>query len=170
MRRVTDLPDTSIMTKAVLRAGLVTTEQLEEMKRWAPPSLDPDAMVEEPKSLEEAAALIGDAIQSEGYVLMRETDLEAVRQYIEGTQRSLLHIELDDGTQEDIEVTFGLTPIGEYIIPWRSESIRDTMTNGLTYLVHGQAHVYFKDVRELFFGATKAFMVCISSTAEHADH
>jgi hypothetical protein len=158
----------SVMTEAVLRAGLVTEKQLKEMKRWAPPSLDPDAVAEEPKSLEEAATLIGDALQSEGYVLMRETDLEAVRQYVETSNRSILHIELDGAEGQDIEVTFGKTPIGEYVIAWKSESIHDAMTNGLTHLRDGTANVFFRDVRELFFGATKAFMVCVPSKVEHA--
>ena len=42
------------------------------------------------------------------------------------------------------------------------------LTNGRTYLVVDDTHVFFKDVRELFFGEQKAFMVCTPSTVEHA--
>ena len=158
-----------VMTQAVLRAGLVSENQLAEMKRWAPPSLDPDAEVSAPKSLDEAAGLVADALQSEGYVLMRETDLEVVKQYVDTTRRSILHVEVDD-VKDDIDVTFGRTPLGEYIVAWKSESIRDMMTNGVTYLVDGNVRVYFSDVRELFFGTEKAFMVCKPSTVEPHGH
>jgi hypothetical protein len=47
-----------------------------------------------------------------------------------------------------------------------SESIAEMMTNGETYLrfknVEGQnEHIKFMDVREVFFGDQKAFMVCV---------
>jgi hypothetical protein len=162
-----------MLTQAVLRAGLVTEAQIAEMKRWAPPSLSADDVPEEPKSLAESVALINDALQSDGYVLMRETDLEAVRQYAATSQRSILHLEPEGVEAQDIEVTYGKTPIGEYIIAWHSESIQDLLTNGLTYLVvrptdGSVERVFFKDVRELFFGTTKAFMVCVPSSVEHA--
>lgn len=159
-----------VMTQAVLRAGLVNENQLAEMKRWAPPSLDPDAVVEEPKTLEEAATLVSEALQSEGYVLMRETDLAVLKQYVETMQRSILHLVPDESSEGDIDVTFGRTPLGEYIIPWRSESIRDMMTNGVSYLIDGGHRVFFNDVRELFFGPEKAFMVCKPSAVEPHVH
>lgn len=166
MKRPTDSPASSAMTEAVLRSGMVSSNQLAELKRWAPPNISPDAEAEEPKPLDEAAALVADALQSEGYVLMRETDLEVVRQYVDTAQRASLHLELEDGSYTDVDVTFGFTPIGEYIIAWRSESIKDAMTNGRTYLLEHGVRVFFKDVRELFFGDQKAFMVCVQSTVE----
>lgn len=156
------------LTHAVLKAGLVSPSMLKEMKRFSS-TIDPEAEPEEPKSLEEAVKLIDDALQSEQYVLVRETDLEIVRQYAETVRTTALHVEVDDGMKSDMDVTYGKTPIGEYIIAWKSESIRDMMTNGLTYLVEEGAHVFFKDVRELFFGEQKAFMVCVPSTVEHVD-
>ena len=71
-----------MMTQAVLRSGLISVDQLAEMKRFRPPSLSADADVEEFHSLEEAAQLVSNALQSEGYVLMRETDLEGVSRYM----------------------------------------------------------------------------------------
>lgn len=165
MRRATDSPNLGVMTRAVIAAGLVDQAQLDEMKRWSP-VLDSETTAEPPKPLEEAAALINEAIQSEGYVLVRETDLEVVRQYAATTRRDVLHIAIDD-QETDIEVTFGKTPLGEYIIAWHSESIKDAMINGVTHLRDGNAQIFFKDVRELFFGEQKAFMVCVPSTVEH---
>jgi hypothetical protein len=170
----------AIMT-AVLKAGLLTPEMLKEFKRFSP-VVDREAETGEPMGLEDAAALIEAAIQSEQYVLLRETDLEIVRQYADTARRSVLHVE-HDGEVSDIEVSYGRTPIGEFIIPWRSESIRDMLTNGQTYLVvaatevrawlpdpyqaEGQVRIFFKDVREVFFGEQKAFMVCSASTVDH---
>jgi hypothetical protein len=105
------------------------------------------------------------AIDSEGYVLTRETDLEVLRHYLSGQQQGLLHVEVfhKDPTIEssaDIPVVFARTPLGEYIVPWASESIADEMTNGITYLTTSGGKVQFSSVRELFFGDHKAFMVC----------
>ena len=152
------------ITMAVLKAGLISPAMLKEMKRISP-HITPDAEVNEPVDLELAARFVEDALQSDEYVLMRETDLEAVRQYAETTRRLVLHVE-DGESTGDIEVTAGLTSLGEYIIAWKSESIRAMMTNGLTYLVDGAVRVFFRDVRELFFGEYKAFMVCTPSVRE----
>ena len=153
------------VTQAVLKAGLISPEQLAEMKRISP-IIDKEAELGDPVDLEMAAKIVEDAMQSEQYVLMRETDLEALKQYAETSAIGILHIEVDDSAG-DIEVTYGRTPMGEYIIAWKSESIAGMMTNGRTYLaVDINTNVFFKDVRELFFGDQKAFMVCKASTTE----
>ena len=165
MKREAEEPSVGVMTQAVLAAGLVNQSQLEEMKRWSP-TLSPDAEASEPKTLEEAASMVARVLQSEGYVLMRETDLEVMNQFTATMTRGMLHIELGD-EQAEFEVTYGRTPLGEIIISWRTESIKDAMVNGQTYLIDGASRVFFKDVRELFFGEHKAFMVCIPSLVEH---
>lgn len=156
------------ITEAVLRAGIISPSQLAEMKRISP-VIDREAQVGEPLDLEVAARIVSEALESEQYALVRETDLEVVRQYAETTTTGILHVE--EGTEStDFEVTYGRTPMGGFIIAWKSESIAGMMTNGQTYLVVGAERVFFKDVRELFFGAKKAFMVCSHSTTEpHVD-
>lgn len=153
------------ITEAVLRAGIISPAQLAEMKRISP-VIDREAMVGEPVDLEMAAKIVADALESEQYALVRETDLEAVRQYAETTTIGTLHVE--DGSESAVfEVTYGRTPLGEFVIPWKSESITGMLTNGQTHLVQGDgSRVFFKDVRELFFGSKKAFMVCVPSTVE----
>jgi hypothetical protein len=75
-------------------------------------------------------------------------------------------------TTADFSITYGRTAIGDYIIPWRSESIRQEMTNGMTYLTVEDPpgalknRVFFKDTREIYYGDTKAFMVCSPSMIE----
>lgn len=171
MIRATNAPNLGVMTRAVISAGLVNKGQLDEMKRWSP-AIDAEAEAEPPMPLEQAAEIINEAIQSEGYVLLRETDLEVVRQYAATARTARLHIQVGDEPADstDVEVTFGKTSLGEYIIAWRSESIKDAMVNGMTFLDDGPARVFFQDVRELFFGQQKAFMVCVPSTVEaHVD-
>lgn len=146
---------------AVLKTGLLDKQVLSEMRRWG---VDIDEPFNTPKrSPEEIAAVIEEALQSEGYVLTKETDLEALRQYLSTNRRGMLHVGLlrDDDMQEiDVEVSYGKTSLGDYIIGWRSEAIEDVMTNGVTYLIEDGHRVYFHAIRELFFGDVKAFMVC----------
>jgi hypothetical protein len=156
------------ITEAVLRAGIISPAQLAEMKRISA-VIDREATVGEPLDLEVAARIVAEALESEQYALVRETDLEVVRQYAETATTGLLHVEEGDQST-DFEVTYGRTPLGGFVIAWKSESIATMMTNGRTYLVHDGVHVFFSDVRELFFGTTKAFMVCVPSLTEpHVD-
>lgn len=156
------------MTEAVLKSGIITENMLQEMKRFSP-TLDRDAVTAEPKDIEEAARLIADALESAEYALVRETDLEVLRQYIDTSVEGFLHIEVPDTKPIEVVVTYGKTKLGEYIIAWRGESIADAITNGMTYLEFPQPvedgldRVYFKDVRELWFGDNKAFMLCVAA-------
>lgn len=143
----------------ILKAGLLSKQQLEEMKRISP-VIDRDAEVGEPVDLELASRLVLDALEREEYVLVRETDLEVLRQYASSAKSGALYIEGEDG-HTSFDVTFGRTTMGDYVIAWRGESIKELMTNGLTHLLDGVEPIYFQDVRELFFGEQKAFMVCV---------
>jgi hypothetical protein len=71
-----------------------------------------------------------------------------------------------DGSRSSIPLAFCRTILGEFVIPWKSESIYDLMISGDTYLRYKEdgktVKAYFTDVREVFFGETKAFMVCTS--------
>jgi hypothetical protein len=165
---------TSPITQAVLKSGLISKEQLAEFRRWKAPIEIPEKLPEPPKSIEEAAQAIEQALESEGFIISRETDLDILRQYLNSQKQGLLHVEIstDDITVEskaDIPVTYGTTVYGMFILPWTSESIVEEITNGMTYLevdweVPGVATVkrrfYFEHVTELFFGQQKAFIVC----------
>lgn len=155
------------MTKAVLKAGLITPNMLREMKRFSP-FIDRDAEVEEPKELEAAAKIIADALESQEYTIVRETDLDVLRQYIESHVDGTLHVE-DVAEEEpmEFEVSYCVAKTGEYIIAWTADSIADLLTNGATYLRTAVGSngfirdVHFKDVRELWYGEKKAFVVCV---------
>jgi len=164
---------------AAVNAGLIDKVLLEEFRRWKAPIEIPDTLPDAPTTVEEAAAAIEEVLQSESFVLTRETDLEIFRQYMKTQTVGNLHVEIPvdpeaplglEVTTADFQITFGKTAIGEFIIPWRSESIRQEMTNGMTYLleqgVHAPYRVFFKDTREVYYGDTKAFMVCAASSIE----
>lgn len=163
---------TNAIATAVLTTGIVDRKMLDELKRWGAPIDIPEKLPEFPTSLEEAARIIEEALQSEGYVVTRETDLEVLQQYLATQKTGKLHVEVEPvadvilGTQATFDVTYGRTPLGAYILGWQGESIRDEMTNGLTHLIEDDGNVYFHDVREVFYGEQKAFMICIASTKE----
>lgn len=160
---------TSPLTLAALKAGLISQSTLEEFRRWGAPIDVPEGIpTKPPKTIEEAGQLIEEALQSEGYTIARETDLEVLHQYLSTQAQGTLHVEFfsSDPTKEteaDIGVSYGVTPLGEFIIPWKSESIANELTNGACYLTSDRlagARIFFVQVRELFFGEQKAFMVC----------
>ncbi len=158
------------MTKAVLRAGLISPNMLDEVKRFSI-TLDPNAKVEEPKDLGTAAKIIADALEQADMTVIRETDLAVLRQYIGTSTLGTLHVEIMEAPPAEFEVTYGKAQLGEYIIAWKGESIGEAICNGMTYLVvnvpkgtlrdlYEEKKVFFKDVRELWFGENKAFMLC----------
>lgn len=157
------------IANAVLSTGLVDPQVLAELRRWGGVPFEPPAPEPLPRSAEEVAVRIRGALESEGYVLVRETDLAAVDQYTSSMMPGILHLVLDVDAEmqdADVPITFGRTPLGEYIIPWRSAGIQDVLANGMTYLVEGPQRVFFREVRELFFGETKAFMICTPGGTE----
>lgn len=167
---------------AAVKAGLIDKVLLAEFKRWKAPIEIPDDVPDAPKTMEEAAAAIEEVLQSDVFVLTRETDLEIFRQYMTTQKLGSLHVEVPvdptaplglEMTVAELTVTFGVTPMGEYIIPWRSDSIRQEMTNGMTYLIADQVartRVFFKDLREVYYGDVKAFMVCSPSLIDTEDN
>ena len=160
----------SKLTEIILKAGILSEGSLREMQRWGLPVGDPKPRGEfeaemTPNVLSQA---IANAIEDEGYILTRETDLGAITQYLQTQRPAILHVVMDDG-DSNIEVTVGRTPTGEWILPWQSESITDIMTNGETHLRIDKKHIYFNQARELFYGQHKAFIVCTPSTVETTD-
>jgi hypothetical protein len=115
---------------------------------------------------EQVVQAIEEALQDEGLVLTRHTDLDAINLFLSTAKTGTLHvvIEAEDGPEQvaDIECFYGRTLMGDYIIKWHSDSIEDVMTNGKTHLkdMDDSQDVYFTSVREIFFGETKAFVVC----------
>lgn len=146
------------VTLAVIKSGLVSKDTLRELNHWGLPI----EMIEENEVLDTPEAIVGriqEALEGEDLVKIRDTDLDVLRCYLTCQKQGMLRVAGDDGVA-NVEVSYCVTPMGEYVIPWRSESIREYMTDPNTYLKADGGKVGFSDVRELFFGEHKAFMVC----------
>lgn len=120
-----------------------------------------------PRSPEEVVSAIEQALQDEELIITRETDLEAVKQYLETQTQGILHVVVSEDGEEvssDIGTTYGRTKMGEYVIRFHSEGLEEVMTNGKTFLLEDDdgpgTEVFFSHARELFFGDLKAFVVC----------
>jgi hypothetical protein len=131
----------SKLSDILVNAGIVQQRLLEAYNRWAP-SLD-----EEPSdnkiaynSPEDVVIAIEQVLQEQQLTLVRETDLDALRLYLDTVRSAVLH--LVSGDQEtDITVQIGTRP-RDYLLPWQSESITDDLTNGETYLLVDGSKVY----------------------------
>lgn len=163
----------SQLTEIIVKSGIIPENILKDVQRWRLPNtetLQPPSELAPDMTVQKICEAIDEAIQSEGYVLTRETDLEVVTQYLKTMEKGSLHVVLEDGSKSGFEVHAGRNPIGEYIIPWRSDNIVDVLTNGETYLKMGKEKIYFSSARELFYGPHKAFVVCTPSTKEPDGH
>lgn len=157
---------------AVVRSGLVTKETMEEIRRWGLPvellPVPEEGILENPRQIVD---LIQHALEDADQVKISETDLDLLTRYLDPAHRREGTLVVKDGQQKSTsKVLFSVTPLGEYAIPWMSESIADFMTNGQTYLRFKldsgeSSRVTFSDVREVFFGEQKAFMVCTPGVA-----
>jgi len=152
---------------AVVKSGLLPEEALAEFRRWGHDVETPPPL---PKAPEEIVNALEQALQDEGLVLTRETDLEAVNDYLKTQAQGTLYVVIEDGGNVEtagFPCTYGLTKMGEFIIRYHSESIEDVLTNGKSHLTFQSpetldhpVEVYFNRVREIFFGDTKAFIIC----------
>ena len=77
---------------------------------------------------------------------------------------------IHDGEASKFSITYGKTPTGEYIIAWRGEAISEMLVNGHTFLLEkDDTQIFFRDVRDLFFGETKSFIVCVPGLVKRPD-
>jgi hypothetical protein len=147
------------VAKTVVQAGLIPGGTMEELRRWGAPLPDVPEGPEMPAEVVPLA--IERAIQQEDFVQVRETDLSLTKTYLKKHWDGVLHIIYEDGRTEDCPVTYCVTSLGEYALPWDGDDITDIMTNGQTYLaLKDGAEVYFSSARELFYGEQKMFLVC----------
>lgn len=144
------------LATVVAKSGLLEESAIAELKRWGLPIVDVPVR---PTTLENLVESLKEALESEDLVITRLTDFNVIQQYLSSQRLGPLHVVIEDGSAE-FEITYGRTPTGDYILPWRSDSIKEEMTNGLTFLREGDSKVFFEDVQEVYFGDTKVFMLC----------
>lgn len=153
------------VTKVVVESGIVDEDALAQLARWGFPIEVGQPREDYALSAADVARRILQAVEDEESVEVRATDLDIVTEYLKKRQRAKLHVpNPEEGGRKTIAipVEFCFTKMGEVVIPWTSESINDTLLDPETYLKPiGGERIYFADVRELFYGDHKAFMVCV---------
>lgn len=150
---------------AVVRAGIVPEAVLSEFKRWGLPVelVSEEKLIRTPEGV---ANVIMDALESEDQVRTRDTDFDVLKRYLDPTFsiQAKLHLDNGEGEKSTAKITVCKTRMGDFAIPWRSDSIAELIANGLTYLTYeedGQNHkVTFNDVEEMYLGEHKVFMIC----------
>lgn len=145
------------LTKAVALSGALDEAMLRELAKWRLPVNVPEG--EPYSSPDEAAESIQRALESEEQVELRATDLDVMKQYMTTQSKGKIHIV----TRQEVgtfDISFGKTKLGQYIIPWRSDPLIESLTNGESYILDNRKKVYLSDVRELYFGEQRAFIIC----------
>jgi hypothetical protein len=157
---------------AVLKAGIVPDTVLPELERWG---MDLPTEVEVETDRQRALENIRESLESPETVELRVTDLDALRDYKKNARPGRLYYSIPDHSKADprarkttfVDVTYAVTTIGNYLIPWTDEDIYDLMLDEGTYLKPAaQERVYFSNVADLYYGEQKAFMVCTPVTQE----
>lgn len=154
------------LARIVTQSGLVSKDMLDEFRRWGVLEEDLVKSKEVPDTPEKLIRLLAEALEEEHMVIIKETDVDALQAYLRTMTPGYMH--LVDGSQSaHFAVTYGKLPSGEYLLPWRSDSVEELLTNTKTYLLdHDHMRIYFGEVRELFFGETKSFVACKPSLME----
>jgi hypothetical protein len=147
-------------TTAVLKAGLVPDDTVQEISRWN--NNIPE--VEKSNDIDAAMEGLTEAIEGEQALELRETDLDVLHKFFDNKQVGRLYYS-DRGKTSFTEVEYMVDSKGDYVIPWTdSDNIVDFMIDQDTYLKpKGEERIYFVDAREIFYGDKKVFVVCIKA-------
>ena len=161
------------VAKAVIETGIIDEDTLREMHRWGVPIQDPGTgdmpAVDETIAGDRQRIVehIREALESEEQVRVDETDLDLLRTYLdENHQKTGRLILKEEGKHSSKKISFCITPMGEYAIPWTDPTTEPSIIyNGSSHLrwedKEGTKHdVYFTEARDVFFGEHRAFIVC----------
>ena len=155
---------------AIVRTGVVSREMLVEMQKWGlPVSLIAEDDVATIHEAQQVVNIIRDALEASDQVMIRDTDLDLLKLWIDpNNQREGRIFIVDEGQKTSFKIIFCRTTLKEFVIPYKSDSIIDLLTNGYSHLKFtdddGEKRtVFFSDVREFYLGDTKAFMICGAS-------
>lgn len=153
------------LAKAVVRSGLVSKAALDELQRWGLPveveEVDPI------EDIEEVVAVLREALEGSEQVRIQESDLDVLRQFLDPRQQrqGRLALQSESGSKTSFSIQYCTTKMGEYVLPWKSESIRDIILFGGAVLTRDTgAAVALMDVRESYLGQQRAFMICTPET------
>lgn len=139
-------------------ARIIEQSSLAEFSRWGrmetattPPATIP---------LDKAVEAIRELLENDDPIDLRETDLNAVRHFLANRQVGTLHLSYN-GQSGKSDVAFAVLPTGEYMIPFKSESLDDLISNGQSFLSVHDTRIYLGSPRNIYYGNTKAFTVFI---------
>lgn len=168
------------LREQLLRAGMLDRDAQLEFNRWGVPVVDPfvgDGVLEIPafKDAHEAVLAFQEALEDGDPLVIKETDPDALRCYLATKTEGKLYIKPEPGEQAKaatFKISYGRSTSGGYLIPWKSETISDMLTNGLSHLLvedgASKKRVFFSSVKELWFGDQKTFMLCEALEEEEA--
>lgn len=149
-------------------AKILPEDTLAEFRRWG---MVDESVADEPRLLASPGAAdivrqLDEVIQGEGYVLARETDLDALRVFAKDRRTGTLVFITPEGTRRE-STEYAVTPAG-YLLPWPTDDIAELLTNGKSYLDvgKGKAHVYFTDSVDLYFDDEKMFLRLVPAKAD----
>lgn len=152
---------------AIVRTGVVSKKALVEMQRWGlPVDLVAEERVIDIHEAQQVVNIIRDALEDSDQVMVRDTDLDLLKTWIDSNNQREGRLHIKEGDQKtSFKVIFCRGPLKEFVIPYRSDSIIDLLTNGESYLKYtddegNKQTVYFSDVKEFYIGESKAFMIC----------
>jgi len=149
------------VTQVVLEAGLVDEKTVQQLRRWG--LLHTEAEAQNITDPEVIVNNIREAMEGGDLVELRTTDLDLVRHYLEHREKGKLHVPNpeDDAKTVGLPVEYCITKMGDYVIPWTSESIQDLLLHEKTFLrTAAGIKVPFAYVRELYYDRRKAFVIC----------
>lgn len=149
----------SDLAKAVVRSGAVDGDMLKELAHWKLPVSVPQ---EEPfTSATEALAAIEDAQDAESQVEVRVTDPDLIRQFDATKNPCKLKVYANEDQSHTLNWEYGVTLLGEYILPWTGEVSTELLVNGQTYLLTGdKRRVYFTNTQAIYVGDEPKFVIC----------
>ena len=151
----------SNLNVAVVKSGLLDTDVLSELKRWGLPVslVESDGVLDTPEAV---VSCLREALESEDQNAIRSTELDLLGEYLSNNVKGRMHLtDSINDTRTSVVVSYCVTKLGNYAIPWKSEGIADLMTDPKSYLkLESGKRIKFSQVDELFFGTTKAFMLC----------
>lgn len=147
-------------TKAILRAGVLPANIVQEVSRWSGDLPEVKPSDDRAEVLEE----IRGAVEGPDTLDIRLTDMDALRRFEKDKQRGRLYF-ADGESTTFVVVDYAKDRIGNYIIPWQDENISGLMLERTTFLKpEGGERVFFRDVREMFFGENKVFLKAVPDT------
>ena len=149
---------------AVVRAGLVDDNVLQQMARWGIQitAVPDEKILRDPQSVIEH---IRNAIESKAHVSVDETDLDLLRRFLSKEHQKQGRLIVKEGRSHSTQnIVFCMTQMGECAIPWTDDEEPYVMVNGETHLKwaddEGDHDVTFLDMRTVSFGNKRMFVVC----------